>query len=44
MGYVCNFFIEHIIQIVPRHENLVADSLAVAARKFETPIAGQREY
>ena len=25
-----NFFTEHTIQVVPRHENLVADSLAVA--------------
>ena len=39
-----NFFTEHIIQVIPRHENLVADSLAVAAGKFETLIAGQRKY
>src|SRR5882757_1936665 len=39
-----NFFIEHTIQVVPRHENSVADSLAVAIGKFETPVAGQREY
>ena len=39
-----NFFTEHTIQVIPRHENLVADSLAVATGKFETPIAGQREY
>ena len=39
-----NFFIEHTIQVVPRHENLVADSLAIATGKFETPVAGQREY
>ena len=39
-----NFFIEHAIQLVPRHENLVADSLAVVAGKFEIPVAGQREY
>ena len=37
-------FTEHVIQVVPRHENLVAGSLAVAAGKFETPVAGQREY
>ena len=30
--------------MIPRHENLVVDSLAVAAGKFETPVAGQREY
>ena len=39
-----NFFTEHTVQVVPRLENLVADSLAVAAGKFETPVAGQREY
>ena len=39
-----NFFTEHTIQVVPRHEKLVADSLAVTAGKFETPVAGQREY
>ena len=39
-----NLFTEHAIQVVPRHENLVADSLAVATRKFETPVTGQREY
>ena len=33
-----NFFTEHTIQVVPRHENLVADSLVVAAGKFETPV------
>ena len=35
-----NFFTEHTIQVVPRHENMVADSLVVAAGKFKTPIAG----
>ena len=30
--------------MVSRHENTVADSLAVAAGKFKTPIAGQKEY
>ena len=35
-----NFFTEHTIQVVSRNENTVADSLAVAARKFKTPIAG----
>ena len=37
-----NFFTEHTIQVVSRHENIVADSLAVAAGKFKTPIAGQK--
>ena len=39
-----NFFTEHTIQVVSRHENIVADSLAVAAGKFKTPIACQKEY
>ena len=39
-----NFFKKHAIQGVPKHENLVVDSLAVAAGKFETLVAGQREY
>ena len=37
------FFTEHTIQVVFRHENTVADSLAVAAGKFKTPIVGQKE-
>ena len=39
-----NFFTEHTVQLVPRLDNLVADSLAVAAGKFDTPMAGQKEY
>ena len=38
------FFMEHTIQVVSRHENIVADSLAVVAGKFKTPSAGQKEY
>ena len=38
------FFMEHTIKVVPRYENTVADSLAVAAGKFKTPSAGQKEY
>ena len=30
--------------MVPRYENTVVDSLAIAAGKFRTPNAGQREY
>ena len=30
--------------MVSRHENTVADSLAVPAGKFKTPIAGKKEY
>ena len=39
-----NYFIEHTIKVIPRYENTIADSLAVAAGKFKTPSAGQREY
>ena len=39
-----NYFIDHKIRVIPRYENTVADSLAVAAAKFRTPIAGQRKY
>ena len=39
-----NYFTEHTIKVVPRYENMVADSLAVAAGKFKNPNPGQREY
>ena len=39
-----NFLIEHTIKVIPRYENTVADSLAIAARNFKTPSAGQKEY
>ena len=39
-----NFFIEHTIKVIPIYENTVVDSLAVAAGKFKTPSAGQKEY
>ena len=39
-----NYFTEHTIKVVPRYENTVADFLAVAAGKFKTPSAGQKEY
>ena len=39
-----NYFTEHTIRVVPKYENIVADSLVVAARKFKTPIAGQKKY
>ena len=35
-----NYFTEHTIRVVPRYENIVADSLAVAAGNFKTPTAG----
>ena len=39
-----NYFTEHTIKVVPRYENTIVDSLAVATGKFKTPSAGQREY
>ena len=39
-----NYFTEHIIKVVPRYENKIADSLVVAAGKFKTPSACQKEY
>ena len=39
-----NFFTEHTIKVIPRYENIVADSLAVAVGKFKIPSAGQKEY
>ena len=30
--------------MVPRVDNMVADSLAVSAGKFETPMTSQKEY
>ena len=39
-----NYFIEHTMRGVPRYENTVVDSLAVAAGKFKTPTTGQRKY
>ena len=39
-----NYFTEHTIKVVPRYENTMADSLAIAAGKFKTPIASQRKY
>ena len=38
-----NYFIEHTIRVVPRCENMIIDSLAVAAGRFKTPVAGRRE-
>ena len=39
-----NYFTEHKIIVIPRIENMVVDSLDVAAGKFKTPIAGKREH
>ena len=39
-----NYFTEHKVQVIPRYENIVVDSLATAARKFETHFVGKRKY
>ena len=39
-----NLFTEHTVQVISRYENMVADSLATAARRFEAPIVGKRKY
>ena len=39
-----NYFTEHKIKLIPRYENIVADSLAVATQKFKTPTVVQRKY
>ena len=37
-------FTEHSVRVVPRYENTVADSLAIAAGKFKTLTVGKRKY
>ena len=39
-----NYFTEHNVKVIPRYDNTVADSLAIAAGKFKTPTAGKRKY
>ena len=39
-----NYFTQHKIRVIPRYENMVDDSLAIAAGKFKTPTHGQRKY
>ena len=39
-----NYFTEHTIRVVPRYENKVVDSLAIAAGKFKTPTVDQKKY
>ena len=39
-----NYFTEHSVQLIPRYDNTVADSLATAAGKFETPTTGKIKY
>ena len=41
---ICLVIAEHKIKVIPRYENTVADSLAIAAGKFKTPTTGQRKY
>ena len=38
-----NYFTEHKIRVIPRYENTIADSLAVAAGKFKIPTIDSRE-
>ena len=39
-----NYFIEHKVQMIPRYDNTVADSLETTAGKFETHTSGKRKY
>ena len=39
-----NYFTEHTIWVVHGYENILAGTLAVAARKFKTTTAGQWKY
>ena len=39
-----NYFTKHSVQVIPRYDNKVADSLTTAAGKFETPTAGKRKF
>ena len=39
-----NYFTEHNVKVIPRYDNTVADSLAIATRKFKTPTVDKRKY
>ena len=39
-----NYFNEHSVQVIPRYENTVADSLATIAGNFETLTTGKTKY
>ena len=39
-----NYFTDHKIRLIPRIENRVVDSLAIAAGKFKTPIHSLKKY
>ena len=39
-----NYFTKHKVQVIPRYENIVVDSLVTPAGKFEIPTASKRKY
>ena len=39
-----NFFIEHAIRVIPRIENMIVDSLEIAAGRFRIPVAEKKEH
>ena len=44
MVHIRELFHQHRVQVIPRYENTVADSLATVAGKFENPTAGKKKY
>ena len=39
-----NYFTKQKVQVIPRYDNTVVDSLETTAGKFETPTIGKRKY
>ena len=39
-----NFFIEHMVQVIPRDENVVEDSLTTAVGKLEAPTVRKKKH
>ena len=39
-----NFFIEHMVQVIPRYENVVEDSLETAVGNFEAPTVRKKKH
>ena len=39
-----NFFIEHMVQVIPRYENVVEDSLETVVGKFEAPTVRKKKH
>ena len=39
-----NFFTEHTVQVIPRDENAVEDSLATTTGILEAPMMGKKKY